>query len=342
VARFFKKPTPTTYSWCGFQPDRHASNQEVQGDPVIGMCLTLASARKLANEILRQRTLGVDVASVRRANKIHNHADTFGAAVHDFVNDYAKPRTRQWTRTAKLLGLSDDGSTVPDGLVDRWGARPVKSISADDIHALVEECRLRGVPGWKSRTAGKPSPSRARHMFSALGSMFGWLHRSRRLDQNPTLGLHNPEGGKSRDRILSDAEIKLFWDACSQIGAPHSAILRLLLLTGSRLREISELRRSEINGATLTLPGSRTKNHRPHTIPLSDTAMAILAAVPDRGHDLVFSKVGGWYRAKLKMERLMGPNVEPWVYTIYAGHVSRDNQRENRASIRMRMEPGIV
>ena len=40
--------------------------------------------------------------------------------------------------------------------------------------------------------------------------MFGWVVEKRRIKANPVIGVTAPKAGKSRDRILSDDEIKKF------------------------------------------------------------------------------------------------------------------------------------
>ena len=61
----------------------------------------------------------------------------------------------------------------------------------------------------------------------------------------------------------------------------YGRIVQLLLLTGCRRDEIGGLRWSEVDlkARTITLPGERTKNGRPHVIPLSEPAIGILGAV---------------------------------------------------------------
>ena len=43
-----------------------------------------------------------------------------------------------------------------------------------------------------------------------------------------------------------------------------------MLLTGSRLNEVARMEAGELSddGATWTIPGNRTKNHRTHVVPL--------------------------------------------------------------------------
>jgi integrase len=72
--------------------------------------------------------------------------------------------------------------------------------------------------------------------------MFGWLVQKRRLEKNPCAGLHR-EAPEARDRVLTDAEIAVFWRACGEVSEPFAQVLRLLLLTGCRLNEVAGMRR---------------------------------------------------------------------------------------------------
>ena len=50
------------------------TNKEVQSEPVVGMPLTLASARSLATELHRQRAMGKDVVATRHREKLERAA----------------------------------------------------------------------------------------------------------------------------------------------------------------------------------------------------------------------------------------------------------------------------
>ena len=89
------------------------SGMEAESEPVLDSPLTLASVRRLAAEIHRQRALGRDVvadcnASRRRQKSEHESRakSTFAAAARDFIEQYASKKTRRWRETARLLGLA--------------------------------------------------------------------------------------------------------------------------------------------------------------------------------------------------------------------------------------------
>ena len=75
---------------------------------------------------------------------------------------------------------------------------------------------------------------------------------------------------RARDRVLSDAELRWFWAAASDIGEPFGTLLQLLVITGQRENEIARMERPELTpeGDMWTIPGARTKNKRTHVVPL--------------------------------------------------------------------------
>lgn len=76
--------------------------------------------------------------------------------------------------------------------------------------------------------------------------------------------------------------MRLIWGAADTLGWPYGAIVRLLVLTGQRRGEVVGMRWSEVDleGKVWSLPASRTKNKRPHALPLSSAAMDILTSLP--------------------------------------------------------------
>jgi integrase len=118
-----------------------------------------------------------------------------------------------------------------------------------------------------------------------------------------------PKGEQSRTRVLTDAEIKAVWNGCRD--DDHGAIVRLLLLTGQRAAEIGSLRWDEINGDRIELPETRTKNGRPHVIPLSTAAKEILDRRRIVGRTFVFGRddshgFRGWGVCKERLDSRAG------------------------------------
>ena len=85
-------------------------------------------------------------------------------------------------------------------------------------------------------------------------------------------------------------------------------IVKLLALTACRREEIGGLAWSEIDldAALISLPGNRTKNHKPFQVPLSGPVASILSAQPRRaGVDFLFGRMGfeSWAQGKAALDR---------------------------------------
>jgi integrase len=87
----------------------------------------------------------------------------------------------------------------------------------------------------------------------------------------------------SRDRVLTDEELRLLLIAIDRLEWPRRQFFHLLLLTAQRLNEVAAMEWQELtlNGDTPTwvLPAARSKNGRSHTIPLPPAAVEILTGM---------------------------------------------------------------
>ena len=103
-----------------------------------------------------------------------------------------------------------------------------------------------------------------------------------------------------------------FWRATDSERTPVGAALKILLLTGARLREVNEMRREELSDdcATWTIPGSRTKNGREHVVPLPPLARDVLASIPGKG-SYIFSANGRQPVASARSQK--ATSIAPWV-----------------------------
>jgi integrase len=293
---------------------------EVDGrEPEIGGHLTLAGARRLCARLKHDIALGKDPAAIHQAKKAARTdvPETFDVKVREFIYEHSR-KVRRWEEIARILGLdyrSGAPVVIKDGLCERWGGRPCAEITSHEIYELIDESRRSGIPGLAARNSGI-SDSRGRKMADALGSLFRWIFRH---GHNPAAGMWRPVPPQARDRVLNCKldtrgadEIRWFWAACEALGNPVSALLRLLLLTGCRLEEIAQMTRDELNDdcTLLSLRGSRTKNGRPHDVPLSRLAREILSEVQRiEGSPVVFSRTGkaisGFSRIKHELDAAM-------------------------------------
>lgn len=318
---------------------------EPTGKPEIGGSLTLRQAHRLAHEIDGRRAGGVDIIAEYKADKhraqataLQHAANSFGKALLEFVVDHKTKwhtRPRRWRADARLLGLDypidcEDpekvqATVIAGSLADTWRDKPLTGIDGHDVHGVVDQARRYGIPGLGKRNGGT-SEARGRKMHAALSVFFRWALRQRRVAVNPCAGVWRPGAPPARERVLSDAEIALLWRGCERIGWPFGPLFQLLLLTGARLGEVTGMAQSELSDERMvwTIPGSRTKNHLTHQLPLPDLAQDIIAQLPRVQSDLglLFTTngarpVSGFSRAKELLDAAMaaaaGAPVQPFM-----------------------------
>jgi integrase len=226
-----------------------------------------------------------------------------------FLDRYLKPR-------AKPNYFKGTSYIFDKDLLPRWGERRIQDIRRRDVLELLDAITARG------------AVVQANRVLSAVSVFFNWAVSRDIIAANPASGIKKPTEEESRERVLSDDELRLFWRACDQVGYPFGPLAKLMLLTAARREEAAGLRRSELSGdgMTWTLPAARTKNSRPHAIPLSLQAQAAIAEAPlialskadlDTGiprhgkhRDLVFtttgrSPVSGYAKAKQRLDSAM-------------------------------------
>ncbi|MGB5182047.1 MAG: site-specific integrase [Xanthobacteraceae bacterium] len=143
---------------------------------------------------------------------------------------------------------------------------------------------------------------------ASLSSLWTWAVQEGLVEHNIVTGTGRADEGPSRDRVLSNDELRKVWRSFGD--DDFSLCLRLLLLTGQRKSEISELVWNEVNlkDAVIVLPAERTKNGREHTLPLSGQALALLARRKRNG-EFVFG-IKHWVLPKERLDQRA--QIQPW------------------------------
>ena len=95
---------------------------------------------------------------------------------------------------------------------------------------------------------------------------------------------------KARTRVLTDNELRELWLATETISYPAGPLVQMLMLTGCRLREVSDARWSEFDDKLWTIPAARFKSDAQHIIPLTPDMRTLLASLPRwQSGDCLFS-----------------------------------------------------
>lgn len=267
---------------------------------------TPTQADEEAGRILRKIDTGIDPLEEKRDREERRRTDAalaFGDYADNFLKLYVKP---EW---AKSYGFAE--SILRLHVTPRLKSKPLPSIRKSDITGIFD-----ALPSAK--------PALRRNVYAVVRRLFNWAEGRGDIERNPLNGFEAPASVTSRDRVLEDWELRLAWLASAELGAPFSSLYRLLAITGQRRDEVAEMDWKELSRADRlwTLPGSRTKNGKPHLVHLSDLAMAeldALAGVADEDEDekrkwpkagFVFTTTGktavsGFSRAKSRLDTAM-------------------------------------
>jgi integrase len=163
----------------------------------------------------------------------------------------------------------------------------------------LSELTKRDVKDVTDKIMRRAAPTLAWHVFKDIRAMLNWSIANDFLQANPIQHVEAPGGFNVCDRTLTDDEIKTLWHVLPTALARSincQRILKICLITGQRLGEVSGMTRGELDlkRKLWTVPGERVKNGYTHTVPLSDLALsAINEALADTEGDAVFPDQDG-------------------------------------------------
>ena len=242
---------------------------------------------------------GEDPAAEKQAAKVAVRvpadADFVESVVSRFIERYAKANTREstWVETERVLNKE---------IARRWKGRPLSAIGRSDVHEMLDEI------------VDRPAPILANRTLALFRRMCNWAVERGIITTSPCEGVKAPAPAKSRDRVLSDEELKAVWQACDGLGWPFGHLIKLLALTGQRRDEIASMRWSEVDleARSWTLPRGRAKNDQASIVPLSGPAIALLEGLPriTSKENFVFTArgetaVSGFAKAKERLDALV-------------------------------------
>jgi Arm DNA-binding domain len=207
------------------------------------------------------------------------------------VEETAEPAQQEVELTVRRLAVDlslDEWSKIQHS--ERWHYNNRKALEADVL------------PTWGDRLAvdirrkdaveilelvAKRAPGQARNVLKAARGMYSYAADRELLEYNPfadikisrTIPMMQP---MSRDRELSEDEIRHLWKAIDEGGGSESTkrALKLILVTGQRPGEVVGMHRREIQGKWWTIPWQRIKTRKrrqeDHRIYLTPLAMTLI------------------------------------------------------------------
>lgn len=224
--------------------------------------IALADARAKAHQMKQMVTEGGDP-------KLESHrfkdVPTLAAFVAERYLPYAKTRKRSW---------ECDDSFLRNHVLPAFGSYRMNRVTRSDVvafhHSLLDK-------GYAAGTCNR--------VLILLKFVYNCAIRWDVLPPtgNPCVGVDEFENTVSRERYLTTEEVqRLFDELDTNRNVQVGQVIRLLLYTGARKREVLDAKWEEIDFSRqlLTVPPGRSKSKKPRHIPLSDAAIELLQSLP--------------------------------------------------------------
>jgi integrase len=233
----------------------------------LGEARKLAASARVAiatgKDPAGEKTLGK--AAVKEAAHEARRAkrDVVEAVVAEFVDKHVR-RNNKPSTGREYERLLEKEITTP------WRGRRLADISRRDVNMLLDDVVARGAPIGANR------------ILAILRKFCKWAVSREIIERSPVDGVLARSTETPRDRVLDDHELRVVWLAADSLGWPFNAIVRLLILTGARRSEVAGMAWAEValEKKLWSLPASRAKNKRAHSLPLSSAAIDILKSLP--------------------------------------------------------------
>jgi integrase len=292
--------------------------------------VTVSSLAKLDGWLWDRQCVGFGARRQRNSVFFYVRYRLNGAQIVKSIGRNGSPWTCDTARTEakRLLGIVASGvdpfaqsllSETFGADVERYLARKQASLKPSSFKGTERYLRGRSAPLHKLPLADidrrkiavllaeietNSGPSARNRARAALSAFYTWAIQEGLAEVNPVTGTGKADERASRDRVLTQDELRTLWRGLGD--GRFADIVRLLLLTGQRRNEIGRLTWSEVDltRRVIVLGAERTKNSRSHEVPLSSRALIILQRQPRRT-EFVFSRRGfiNWSDAKARLDR---------------------------------------
>jgi integrase len=244
--------------------------------------LGLKEARQRARDVQGAVDQGKDPQGEREAARA---AETFGELAELYLERHAR-------RHKRPKSVAEDARILEKDLLPAWRDRKAREITRRDVRELLEDI-----------VAERDAPVMANRVLALISTIFNVAIEWELLEVNPAYRMRKPGAERSRERVLTDSEIRDLWrHLAAHSESRHlrtfAASYRLTLLTAQRPGEVKGMRWDQVEGdlvdpavereasdrpapapAWWTIPAEVAKNKLSHRVPLSPAVVAELVAL---------------------------------------------------------------
>ncbi|HDR2495852.1 TPA: tyrosine-type recombinase/integrase [Enterobacter roggenkampii] len=230
--------------------------------------VTLADARAKRDEAKRGIAGGIDPSEAKREEKISrelNVRNTF----QEIACEWHSSKLYKWSEGY----ASDIMEAFNKDVFPYIGKKPISEIKPLELLNVLR------------RMEGRGATEKAKKVRQRCGEVFRYAIVTGRAEYNPAPDLTSAMQGheSSHYPFLNAPELPAFFEALSRYSGSELVVLaaRLLIITGLRTGELrgATWQEIDVDAAVWEIPAERMKMRRPHIVPLSLQAQAIIMRI---------------------------------------------------------------
>ena len=254
----------------------YRKGKETRAKKTIGRYpgIDLKDAREEKNSIFARVDKGEDPAKDDKAHKRKTSIKT----INKLIKVFFKERETEKYRGRLRRNVNDERSMAKCYITPVIGSYAPHTLTGDDIIEVL------------AKVQKSCSGIRANRVLALMRVLFKYALSKKYIDLNPTEGVEPPAKENIREiNPPQKHELKELWNLIendkadgsnnpAKISKQIQLVLKLLLLTGQRSAEVSQAPRDEfdLEDKVWIISGERTKNGKPHKIPLTEKVLEIV------------------------------------------------------------------
>jgi integrase len=230
--------------------------------------ITLAQARSCREDARRILAQGKDPSHEKQVSRRAHH-DATACTFKVIAQEWFTHKARLWTARY----LDDQVARIGNTLYPAIGSRPVADIKPLEVLDALRTIEAQG------------KLEALRKTRQVCVQIFDYAIATGRATSNPATTLNTvllpPE--RQNNRALTDAQLAVFLRDLTCSTSLMALATRLLMLTALRSSELrlGQWHEIDLGKAVWVLPKERMKMRRPHVVPLSRQALAIVQQIKD-------------------------------------------------------------
>lgn len=242
--------------------------------------LTAEMAKNEAKKLLGQIAMGIDPIAEKRTAQMRE------VTLNEVFNDYIQVR-----KSLKKTTITNYKQILSKAFTN-WGNKPLVSITKDKIakhHEKLGDAHGEAYANLAMRVL--------RALFNFAAGQYEDSQGKSLITENPVKRLSQTRAWyriERRQTFIKSHELAPWYEALKQLkNTTLQDYLLLILFTGLRRQEAATLKWDQIDLKAKTLTVLDTKNHEPHTLPLSNFLLELLQTRKEnRTNEYVFSGTG--------------------------------------------------